>query len=176
MTLRHFLALTLAGVLWTAGHAMAQVSSAALAYQPSDGLVGYQDIKLSERSWYIGYYGVRDNHWLTIKAAWAARAAQLCSAAGFGHFVELRYVGEPVGVAEKHSQWHGEPVQALPVASIFIPIIVPRSGVEPPVRVTPNKLAAMRCINSPDDMVDRARAVSVRDSLEAAKQAGLAVK
>lgn len=139
--------------------------------------MGYQDIKLDNRSWYVGYYGVRDNHWDTIQAAWAARSAQLCGSAGFSHFVELRYVGEPVGSNEKSSQWESAPVRTLPVGSMYIPILIPvRPGGEAPTRITANKLGAIRCIASPDDLSDRTRAMSVRGSLEAAQKAGLSVK
>lgn len=152
--------------------------AAAVEYQPFDGLEGYQDIRVSDDTYYVGFHGKRDAQFQDVVQGWYARSAELCSAAGATHFTELAHVLEPITAAEREKFIAGDAAGRLvPAAArtVFIPIIVPRSSGNPYV-YAPSKLAAMRCVSDPSAVLDTGRLMAVGETLEAARRANFGVR
>jgi len=146
-------------------------------YAPLTGITGYQEIKLSDDSWYVAFYGNRKHEQTVVDAAWSARAAQLCQGIKRPFFVELRYVSEPVLTPAKASEHQEAPDgQLSKVGAVYVPIFIPQvHGPMAPV-LMPGKSAAIRCVESPDALLDQSRAVSAVEAIAAAKKRGLAVQ
>ncbi|MBS0578651.1 MAG: hypothetical protein JSR36_05255 [Proteobacteria bacterium] len=146
-------------------------------FAPISGSSGYQEIKLSDDSWYLGFFGTREHSMELLGAAWAARAAQLCAQVKQPYFVRLRYIGEPVLAADRAARSSpGAAAYARPVGGGYVPIFIPMPQAHGPITVlTPAIEAPVRCIAGPDSLVDHARAVSGADSVAAARQRGFAI-
>jgi hypothetical protein len=163
--------------------AQAQTASGPV-YGPFEGAgylstEGYQEIKLSADRWYVAYQGNRDTSPDWVAAAWSARAAQVCKAAGAATFVELRYPFEAVTADDELAQADGSPEAGgvmLPVAGpVYIPIYTPsNSGPRMPL-IAPSKLAAVRCVVDVARLKDAARAISGADAIAKARGLGMAM-
>lgn len=146
----------------------------AVKYKPFDGHEGYQDIKVSDDTYYVGFHGGNDAQYNEILLAWAARSAQLCSQAGASHYVELSYLFEPLTPRELDlfSALEPAPHFSRVAGYIYIPMYIP-SGPRATKIDAPSKLAAIRCIQSPDNLMDRQRAISVTEKTREATQANI---
>ena len=149
-------------------------------YAPLSGLTGYQEIKLPDDSWYVGFHGERKHSMDLVETGWAARAAQLCMSLQLPYFVELHYVGEAI-LAPAPGPAHVTPSapvrdgSARTVGYVYIPIFIPQPQGPMPTVLTPSKAAAVRCVPSPDRLIDPSRARTATDALDAARKRGLAV-
>lgn len=153
------------------------ISNAALKYQPFDGHGGYQEIKISENLYYVGFHGNRDDSYDEISSAWAARSAQLCSQSGAAFFVELAYFFEPLtkGELDIFSNIEPEPRFMHTAGYVYIPMYIP-SGPRITKIDAPSKLAAVRCLQSTENMIDSKRAISVTEKLQEASRMKIGVK
>ena len=158
--------------------AAACADAGAVQYQPFDGLEGYQDIRVSDDTWYVGFHGKRDAQFQDVVQAWYARSAELCAAAGASHFTELANVLEPITAAEREKFIaEGPAAHIIPAAArtVYIPIYVPRSSGSAYV-YAPSKLAAIRCVTDPSAVLDKGRLMAVGETLDAARRASFAVR
>lgn len=137
------------------------------------GASGYQEIRLSDTRWYVAYEGSRSMSPEWVDAAWAARSAQLCSAAGASHFIELRYPFEGVTrqpealSAAPGPQWQMQPVKG----PIYTPIFIPSASGGGMMRFdAPSKLAAIRCVADLAVLNEPARAVAAQAALQEARR------
>ena len=142
-------------------------------FAPAAGRTGYQEIRLADDSWYLAFYGDRENPIELVQAAWAARAAQLCDGLKHPYFIELKYVSEGVLKSAPSAAIAGSDARLYPVGAVYIPIFIPQPshGVMPAV-ITPSKLAALRCVDAPDKLLDPSRAVSTAEALASARTRG----
>lgn len=143
-------------------------------FAPASGRTGYQEIQLADDTWYLAFYGDRDNPLELVQMAWAARAAQLCEGMKHPYFVQLKYVSENVLKAPPSAELLARDARAYRVGgAVYIPIFIPQPshGVMPAV-TTPSKSAAVRCIDGPDKLLDPSRAVSTSDALTSARTRG----
>jgi hypothetical protein len=143
-------------------------------FAPASGRTGYQEIRLGDDTWYLAFYGDRENPLELIQAAWAARAAQLCDSVKHPYFVPLKYVSEAVLKSAPAAAITRADGRAYPVRGpVYIPIFIPQPahGVIPAV-TTPSKLAAFKCIDSPEKLLEPSRAVSTSEALASARTRG----
>ena len=144
-------------------------------FAPVSGITGYQEIKLSEDSWYVAFHGQRKHSMELVEAGWGARVAQLCTGIQRAYFVQLRYVGEPILKTSPAAAVKPLIGSAHPVGMVYIPIFIPQAHRAALAVVTPSKSAAIRCVQSPDALLDRSRAFSVTEALSTARQRGLQI-
>ena len=140
----------------------------AVDFKPFDGFEGYQDIKVSDNVYYVGFHGKRDAKYNEVTAAWSVRSGQLCSQAGASHYVELSHLLEPLTQKELDLFVAFEPAPRMTYAAggfVYIPIYVP-SGPRSARIDAPSKLAPIRCIRATDNILAKDRLVS---ALEKAK-------
>ncbi len=74
----------------------APAPSFAIRYVPFLSAEGYREIQLAPDLYYVAFHATNVSDAREIEAAWATRAAELCSAGGNAYFIELRYSFEPV--------------------------------------------------------------------------------
>jgi hypothetical protein len=138
---------------------------------------GYQELKLDSDRWYVAYQGNRKTSSEWVDAAWSARSAQLCKAAGASHFVALRYPFEAVtaqddALSQRESE--GTLLARRPVAGpVYIPIYTPSGPSTIVPETAPSKLGAIRCLTDPKVLKDPTRAVAVGDALTEARGLGV---
>ena len=146
-------------------------------FAPFLGRVGYEEVPLSADSWYVAFHGTRSHTPAVVQAAWAARAAQLCAGVQRGHYVELRYVGEPVLTDDRITERDARALgRWYAVGGYYIPIFIPSFSGQTMTVITPSKMAAVRCVANVDQLRDKTRAVSNQDALQTAKGMGLDIK
>ena len=135
---------------------------AAVRYQPFEGHEGYQDIKVSDDTYYVGFHGNEGAPYNKVVSAWAARSAQLCSQAGASHYVELAHLFEPLTQKEQDLflALEAAPRFMRTAGYVYIPMYIP-SGPRATKIDAPSKLGAIRCMQSADNLMDKKRAISV---------------
>jgi hypothetical protein len=152
--------------------------AAALEYIPFAGFEGYQEIRIDDDLYFVAFHGTRNTPVAEIDAAWRTRAAQLCLAAGAGHFMPLRYSFEPVLKDEparggaRRSMVDGSFIHAA-AAPIYIPIFTSRpSG---GFIDAPSRQGHVRCVRDPSLAIAPDRLVEAERTVEAANARGWAV-
>jgi hypothetical protein len=150
------------------------LADAELDYKPYDGTEGYEDIHVSDRLYYVGYHGKSGLDPSALPFAWATRSAELCAAIGAKYFVELEHLLEPLTDNErKRFIAYDQTPYTRYVKSYRIIIIPNYSARGGHISAALSKLAPVRCLYGNEELLDRPRAISVEDSLTAAKEAGL---
>lgn len=156
----------------------ANADAVAQTFAPYDGTLGYQELAVGPDTYYLAFHGNRDTSGPWVKAAWGARATQLCAAKGAGGYVTLRYIDEPVlpadaalAAAEMPQAW----LQPVAGNYIYIPMIIP-SGPRDASLDAPGKAGALRCLVAGVLPNDAGRVVRNEDSLAAARAAGVPVR
>jgi len=149
----------------------------AVDYKPYDGLGGYQEIKVSDDIYYVGFHGTRTSKYDEVDLAWSARGAQLCLQAGAGHYVELAFLFEPLTKKERDLFLALEPAPRFTYAADFIIIPIPMNTItEHSTSIdAPSKLGAIRCVRSIDDILDKKRLISVSEKIKEANQANIGI-
>jgi hypothetical protein len=147
----------------------------AMRYIPFAGTEGYQEIEVASGVYFVAFQGTSANTADEIRAGWATRSAELCLANGFGSFVELSYLFEPVFKEDKPlSRIEPENLGAWPMHAkgmIYVPIIVPhRNGAA--TYEMPGKMAHVRCVKDAAALVDPQRAVDAEKVIATAKARG----
>lgn len=178
MKVRAILAVLFGVLYMVSGGAFGQASTQG-SYGPFTGDSGYQDVKLSEQSWYVAYHGNRQTSLDQVQLGWQARVAELCGSLRATLFVELRYVGEPLlpgdpAVAGDPAQegW----IQLAKGSYVYIPIFTPRPNYSAMSLMAPSKLAAVRCLWDATGLIDPSRAASIPKVREDARRAGIGLK
>lgn len=148
--------------------ACAADASAAIPFGPFAGDTGYQEIPLAEKSWYVAVFGSRKTDLAWVENGWKTRAAQLCSSMHEKYFVEMHYVGERILIDEKVVRREDSDVSRFmrTVGATYIPIIVPSGPREIADYVIPGKQAPIVCVQNPELLSDKTRAVSVQEVLK----------
>lgn len=146
---------------------LASFACVAFDYKPFDGFEGYQDIKISNDVYYVGYHGSRNSSFNEVVLAWSARSAQLCEKAGAPHYVELAYIFEPLTEAERNAVLAMEAEPRLFPAKggfVYVPIFVP-GGPRAASIDAPSKLGPVRCVGASEAVLNKDRLISVQDKL-----------
>lgn len=145
-----------------------------LEYGPFSGYTGYQEVKITDQSWYVAFHGDRQTSLEYVKAGWHARAAELCTLQNAAYYVEMRYVREPLLVDDREAE--RSQGSLIPAAGyIYVPIFTQRSAASVSV-IAPSKLAAVRCVTEISSLREPSRAVSVGKALEDAAKVGIRIK
>jgi hypothetical protein len=141
------------------------VAYGAAEFKPFDGFQGYQEIKVSENSYYVAYHGNREAKYDEVVAAWGRRAAELCAQAATAHYVELAYLLEPLTRKEMDAFVALEPAPRMIYAAgpVYIPIYMP-SGPRAARVDAPSKMAGVRCVRETGDILMQDRLISVEKS------------
>jgi hypothetical protein len=152
--------------------ATSQVNAEAFAIEPFAGDTGYQEIKLSDNSWYVAYFGSRKTAMTDVEMSWRVRAARLCEIQNSPYFVELNYVAEPVLTGDKLSSTGPENFSAgyRKVGAIFVPIYTPPVSLDP--EIVPTKMAPILCLAAPTALRAPERVQEVSSILAQARKNG----
>jgi len=145
----------------------------AISYKPYNGFEGYQEITLSDDSYYVAFHGRKDPD--DVKLAWKVRSAELCSIKNFNYYVELKYPFEPITKEEIKKQISFNDYDGTFVYArfMYIPIYTPAPAQRSVELISPSKMAAIRCFVSIESLEDSDRAISVKERLHEAKSKGI---
>jgi hypothetical protein len=147
----------------------------ALRYTPFAGAEGYQEIQVALDTYFVAFFGTRSSAAIEIEAAWRTRSAELCLANGYGNFVELGYLFEPVTREDKPlSAIDPERLDAWPVyakGTVYVPIFIPHGHGAAAIDA-PGKLGHVRCVKDSAALVHPERAIDAEKTLESAEANG----
>lgn len=136
------------------------VAAAPVAHQPSKNGVGYQEIKLEPKLYYLSINGRKKTSGPELERAWALRAVELCAAEGTSHFVRLEHLFERVLAADPIAALRAKPGPVkVKGGPIYIPIYTP-SG--PSFIDEPAFGAHLRCVDAASTILPPERLFPVK--------------
>jgi hypothetical protein len=152
---KYVLAISCFVTLFGAATAMTQT------YQPNTGQGGFQDLRVDNTTFYIGFFGNPNDSAAVIEQMWQKRAAEVCAAASAAFYVELAYSFEDPVLGGKDRLTSAADDWLRPVKYVYIPIFIPQSTATPVVNA-PTKQASARCYKTKPDLVEPARLKRVK--------------